>query len=347
MKAGRGRYGVVVFMILGILLTGSGAMAYTPKEIYQQISPGVVFILASDGSQKANIGTGSIIRSDGLIITNTHVLLGKDKTHIKARIGIHLKPRRISGSPKHDLRHAYAGEVLAYDIALDLALIKIKQIDRRLQTVKFADSQNVDIGDRVFAIGHPEQGGLWSLTTGVVSAFYQNYGGVRGKNLFQTDASINRGNSGGPLLDEQGAMIGINSLIARKAADGLMITDVNFSIRSNVALQWLRQQGYVFVTAVPKVAAGRQEKEPTPLETGQKADKQKPESSQKIDLPQKGSPPGKAKPPVSKETPQKPQQPKILTPKKPYRQDTLLHDMQEMEDMMDEMREMIREVKKK
>ena len=332
MKSRSGRYGGIVCLILGSLLIGSGAMADTPKEIYQQISPGVVFILASDGSQKANIGTGSIIRSDGLIITNTHVLLDEDKIHIKAHIGIHLKPRRISGNPKHDLRHAYAGEVLVYDIPLDLALIKIKQIDRRLQTVKFADSQNVDIGDRVFAIGHPEQGGLWSLTTGVVSAFYQNYGGVRGKNLFQTDASINRGNSGGPLLDEQGAMIGINSLIARKAADGLMITDVNFSIRSNVALRWLRQQGYIFATAVPRVAAGRPEKEPIP---------------QKVRLSQKGAPPQKAKPPVPKETPPKPPQSKILTPQKPYRQDTLLHDMQEMEDMMDEMREMIRGVKKK
>ncbi|MEE8540881.1 MAG: serine protease [Desulfobacterales bacterium] len=341
MKTCRGRYGGIVFLILVSLLIGSGAMAYTAKEIYQQISPGVVFILASDGSQKANIGTGSIIRSDGLIITNTHVLLDKDKTHIKPNIGIHLKPKRISGNLKHDLRHAYAGEVLAYDIPLDLALLKIKQIDHRLQTVKFADAQNVSIGDRVFAIGHPEQGGLWSLTTGVVSAFYQNYGGVRGKNLFQTDASINRGNSGGPLLDELGAMIGINSLIARKAADGLMITDVNFSIRSNVALQWLRQQGYVFATAVPKMAADRQEKEPTPLESGQKTDKQKPESSQKVRLSQK------AKPPASKEMPRKPPQPKILTPKNPYRQDTLLQDMQEMEDMMDEMRDMIRGVKKK
>ncbi len=332
MKACRGRYDGIAFMIMGSLLIGSGAMADTPKEIYQQISPGVVFILASDGSQKANIGTGSIIRRDGLIITNTHVLLDKDRIHIKPRIGIHLKPRRISGNPKHDLRHAYAGKVLAYDIPLDLALIKIKQTDRRLQTIKFADSRNVDIGDRVFAIGHPEQGGLWSLTTGVVSAFYQNYGGVRGKNLFQTDASINRGNSGGPLLDEQGAMLGINSLIARKAADGLMITDVNFSIQSNVALQWLRQQGYVFTTAVSKAVSDRQKKKPTP---------------QKARLSQKGGSPSKAKPPASKETPRKPQQPKILTPQKPYRQDTLLHDMQEMEDMMDEMREMIRGVKKK
>ncbi len=332
MKACTGRYGGIGFLILGGLLIGSVAMAYTPKEIYQQISPGVVFILAGDGSQKANIGTGSIIRSDGLIITNTHVLLDKDKTHIKPHIGIHLKPRRISGNPKHDLRHAYTGEVLAYDIPLDLALIKIKQIDRRLQTVTFADSQNVNIGDRVFAIGHPEQGGLWSLTTGVVSAFYQNYGAVRGKHLFQTDASINRGNSGGPLLDEQGAMIGINALIARKAADGLMITDVNFSIRSNVALQWLRQQGYIFATAVSKVATDHQEKEPTP---------------RKVRLSQKGEPSGEAKPPASEETPRKPQQPKILTPPKPYRQDTLLHDMQEMEDMMDEMREMIQGLKKK
>jgi serine protease Do len=109
----------------------------------------------------------------------------------------------------------------------------------------------VVVGDQVYAIGHPEQGGLWSLTTGVISAFRQNYGGVPGKNLFQTDASINRGNSGGPLLDTRGNMVGINSMIARKAADGMTITDVNYSIMSSVALNWLAGLGYRFDTGRP------------------------------------------------------------------------------------------------
>lgn len=323
------------FAVLGCLLVGSIAGAYTPKEIYQLTSPGVVFILAGDGSQKANIGTGSIIRDDGLIITNAHVILDKDKTHVQPDIGIFIKPEQISGNPKHDLRHAYTGQVLAYDGPLDLALLKIKQIDRPLHSVRFADSQKVTIGDRVFAIGHPEQGGLWSLTTGVVSAFFQNYAGIQGKHLFQTDASINRGNSGGPLLDEQGDMIGINSLIARKAADGLTITDVNFSIRARVALNWLRQMGYVLPAR------------PFRSEPAQKRPGSQPEASVKTGLSKKEASPLKADPPKPKAESPKPRPPKILTPKKPYSMDTLLQDIQEMEDMMDEMREKIDQIKGK
>jgi serine protease Do len=119
-------------------------------------------------------------------------------------------------------------------------------VDRPLATIEFADAGQVVVGEQVYAIGHPEQGGLWSLTAGVISAYRADYGGVAGKNLFQTDASINRGNSGGPLLDDTGHMVGINSLIARKAADGLTITDVNYSIMSDVAINWMATMGYRF-----------------------------------------------------------------------------------------------------
>ncbi len=67
-------------------------------------------------------------------------------------------------------------------------------------------------------------------------------GGVKGKNAFQTDTSINRGNSGGPLLDSNGRIVGVNTSMARKAADGLAITSVNFAIRSDVARAWMAAQ---------------------------------------------------------------------------------------------------------
>jgi len=95
-----------------------------------------------------------------------------------------------------------------------------------LTWIEFADSERVVVGDQVYAIGHPEQGGLWSLTSGVISAYRQDHGGVPGKNLFQTDASINRGNSGGPLLDDNGNMVGINALIAPSARFRICLTIV-------------------------------------------------------------------------------------------------------------------------
>ncbi len=232
MKTPRMKVAFLVLAAIGLWLAATQSFAYTPKEIYQKAGPGVVFIFASEGSASGSGGTGSIIREDGLIITNAHLFIRKGSSKLLSNISVFLKPKRLSGNVKKDLTKGYKGQIIAYDIPLDLALVKMVGVDVPLQVVDFADSQDVFIGEQVYAIGHPEQGGLWSLTTGVVSAYWEDYGGVSGKHLFQTDASINRGNSGGPLLDENGAMIGINSMIARKASDGLTITDVNFSIKS-------------------------------------------------------------------------------------------------------------------
>ena len=112
-----------------------------------------------------------------------------------------------------------------------------------LPVVDVSESGRARIGDRVVAIGHPEQGGLWTLTTGVISAEVDNFNGVKGKHVFQTETGLNRGNSGGPLLDGEGRMIGVNTAIARVASDGLPITSISFSLKSSVATQWLREQG--------------------------------------------------------------------------------------------------------
>lgn len=93
------------------------------------------------------------------------------------------------------------------------------------------------------AIGHPEQGGLWTLTTGVISAEVDNVNGVKGKQVFYTETGLNRGDSGGPLLDGEGWMIGINTAIARVAPDGLPINSIGLSLKSRVASPWLREQG--------------------------------------------------------------------------------------------------------
>lgn len=364
-------YRLIPLLLIASLITGLSfiqpVQAYTPKEIYQKAGPGVVFIFASKGSSKGSGGTGSIITSDGLVITNAHLFTKKDSTELLSDITVFLKPKRVTGDHKADLAKGYRGKILAYDLPLDLALVKILDPDRKFTTVPFADSEMVDIGEQVYAIGHPEQGGLWSLTTGVISARWKNYGGISGKHLFQTDASINRGNSGGPLLDDRAAMIGINSMIARKAADGLTITDVNFSIRTQVALDWLNRKGYpisLAKTAPPKPAV-EEPKAPEP-EPPKKVEKPKQlEQKEKIvppavtkpaqkqpvlsqEQPKKETapvvvPPKKKEPltPKKKPLPQKPKQGKILTEKKPYRMDSLLEGMREMEDLMDEMKDMI------
>ena len=321
---------LVIMIGLWFFLDTYCAFALTPKAIYQKASPGVVFIFASEGGEKGNGGTGSIIRQDGLVITNAHILTRKGSSKLMSSILVFLKPERVTGNHRADLVRRYKGEVVAYDVQLDLALVKILNPDVPLTKVDFADSNRVVVGDQAYAIGHPEQGGLWSLTTGVISAQRSDHGGVPGKNLFQTEASINRGNSGGPLLDEKAVMIGINSMIARQAADGLAITDVNFSIKSNVALNWLEKVGYRFasVKAVPSETEKRPVKEEVqkpkePARPVKEVESHKPKSLKEK---KKG---------------------KILTKKRPFNMDELVAGMQEMEDLMDEMRDTIKEFRKR
>jgi serine protease Do len=211
----------------------------------------------ADGGRKGSGGTGSIIQSDGLVLTNAHVVIEQQTGKPFARLAVFLKPTRVTGDSKSDLSRMVRAKVVAYSQPLDLALLKLDGATETLPVVDVSGSERARIGDRVVAIGHPEQGGLWTLTTGVISAEVDNFNGVNGKHVFQTETGLNRGNSGGPLLDGEGRMIGVNTAIARVASDGLPITSISFSLKSSVSTQWLREQGV-------DVRAGRG----TPLATG-------------------------------------------------------------------------------
>ena len=193
-------------------------------------------------------GTGSIISSDGFVLTNAHVIIDQSKGRPFNNLRIFLKPDRVSGDLRKDTSLKYRAELVRFTENLDLALLRIKSpsIGNLSPTLEFSDSDLVSIGDPVIAIGHPEQGGLWTLTTGTISSHINNYGNMPGKNVFQTEASLNRGNSGGPLINSRGHIVGVNSMISRKAKDGLAITGINFSIKSRVAVNWLNSIGLKF-----------------------------------------------------------------------------------------------------
>lgn len=232
---------VTLFMVWSTAVSGK---ELSPREIYEQASPAVVMVMGyADGGRKGSGGTGSIVQSDGLILTNAHVVIEEQTGKPFARLSVFLKPARVTGESKSDLSRMVRAKLLAYSQTLDLALLKLEEVAQPLSAVEMSDSSRVRIGDRVVAIGHPEQGGLWTLTTGVISAEVDNFNGVKGKHVFQTETGLNRGNSGGPLLDGEGRMVGVNTAIARVASDGLPITSISFSLKSSVATQWLREQG--------------------------------------------------------------------------------------------------------
>ncbi|HEX7766999.1 MAG TPA: trypsin-like peptidase domain-containing protein [Nitrospira sp.] len=244
-------------LILLVALIGHGAMKaeakeLTPREIYEQASPAVVMVMGhSDSGKGGSGGTGSIIQADGMVLTNAHVIIEEKTGKPYPRLSVFLKPVRVSGDTKADLARMVRARLVAYSAPLDLALLKLEGVAAPLPVIDLSDSDRTKIGDRVIAIGHPEQGGLWTLTTGVISAEVDNFNGVKGKHVFQTETSLNRGNSGGPLVDSEGHMIGVNTAIARVAPDGMPITSISFSLKSSVARQWVREQSTVSSGQLP------------------------------------------------------------------------------------------------
>jgi serine protease Do len=312
--------GLLFLAAVAFYAQAAAAGVYSPKEIYQTIGPGVVLILASDDGRMGSGGTGSIIRADGLVITNAHVVINKETNRPYRRVSLFLKPDRVTGNMDKDLTRRVEAKLLAYDAVLDMALLRMENPPEGLTVVSLGNPEEVAIGDPVVAIGHPETGGLWTLTTGTISAEIENFNGVKGKDIFQTETSLNRGNSGGPLLDGRGAMVGVNTMISRKAADGMTITSINFAIKSSVARQWLATQDVaVSYQSSPKPPTAATEKpQATP-------------SAPVVPTP----PPSSTRP----ETPVQKPAVQILTEKRPYDLDRLIADrMKEMEDLMKEMR---------
>lgn len=195
---------IFVFLLLTGLATSVQAAQLEPAEIFQNAAPSVVVVWATDpGKKSGGVGTGSIIRKDGLVLTNAHVIFHDESDRPYRKIDIILfpdNPAPISGLKRE------SAILLKYSRELDLALLKIQPGNRNANfpIIQFSDSNEVKIGDPVAAIGHPESAGLWTQTTGTISSQINDFEGNKGKHVFQTEASINKGNSGGPLIDAGG-----------------------------------------------------------------------------------------------------------------------------------------------
>ncbi len=168
-------------------------------------------------------GTGVIISEDGYIVTNAHVIY--DNEH-----GGGLS-KNITVSVNDD--DTYDAEVIGYDTDSDIAVLKIKADD--LTAAEFGDSDALQLGESVIAIGNPLGFELKNtVTVGVISGKDRNISvNDESLNLLQTDAAINAGNSGGPLIDKQGKVIGINSSKMSSSYSEASIDNIGFAIPSN------------------------------------------------------------------------------------------------------------------
>jgi len=208
-------------------------------DVVAEANPGVVTVLATraipagedagagetaqEGRVQRGTGAGFIVDPEGLIVTNQHVVASADRIRVKL----------------HDGR-TQAATVMGADNATDLALLHIAVND--LTPLRLGDSDALRVGDSVIAIGNPLEYER-SVTAGIVSALGRKvYDAEPFESFIQTDAAINRGNSGGPLLNKRGEVIGVNTVIR---SDG---RGISFAVPSNVVkrvVAHLRAHGYV------------------------------------------------------------------------------------------------------
>ncbi len=169
--------------------------------------------------QASSLGSGFIINEDGTVVTNNHVISGADDILVKV------------GDKE------YKAKVLGADPYMDIAVLKMETKDK-FKTVKFGDSDKARVGDWAVAIGNPfGLGG--TVTAGIISARNRDINLTRYDDFIQTDASINQGNSGGPLFNLKGEVIGINTAIIAPGQSGSI--GIGFAIPANAASTVIEQ----------------------------------------------------------------------------------------------------------
>jgi serine protease Do len=180
---------------VSLVCTAPAGEKLSIQDMYEKVNPSTVLVVADKGEQ-ASIGTGVIMTADGYIITNAHVISGGKDCWIALDTG-----------------YTYDAKLVGYSEERDLAVLKaVDAAD--LPAASFGDSDLCRVGDTVYAIGNPLGVELrGTLTDGIISAINRDVQ-VDGRvmTLLQTTAALNNGNSGGPLINEYGQVVGINTL---------------------------------------------------------------------------------------------------------------------------------------
>ena len=181
---------------LRFFCTAAEGEALTAQEVYAAVNPSVVMVAVAIDEEKASIGTGVILTEDGYVVTNAHVIAGG-----------------LSAWVALDTGEVLDAELVGFDTNEDLALLKLVD-GQGLPAARLGDSDVCVVGDQVYAIGNPLGVELrGTLTNGLISAIDRQVT-MEGRvmTMLQTTAALNNGNSGGPLINDQGQVIGINTM---------------------------------------------------------------------------------------------------------------------------------------
>ncbi len=214
-------------LVPGQMQPGQGMPSDPQAEIFRRFF-GMPMMPSPEEQQHISLGSGFIISHDGYILTNNHVVAGADQVTVR------LQDRRT-----------FTAKVVGTDPKYDIALLKVSDGDS-LPTVTIGDSRNLKPGQWVLAIGSPF-GFDYTVTQGIVSAIGRNLGSSDQPytSFIQTDVPINRGNSGGPLFNLQGQVVGINSQIYSNTGGYQGVAcSIPIAVASN-AVEQLTTKGYV------------------------------------------------------------------------------------------------------
>lgn len=242
--------------------------SYTVSQLAEMLLPSVVgiesvfaqssnysgFGFGTEGSSSSNemssTGTGIVYSSDGYIITNAHVIYDSEYTNSKA----------VKVTVVMNDKTEYEAQIVAYDKEADIAVLKADA--ENLTAAKFGDSSSVSVGDPVIAIGNPLGLDLFNtVTSGIISGLNRNITiNDTEMNLIQTDAAINSGNSGGPLINDKGEVIGINSAKMSSSYSQTTIEGIGFAIPSDYALKVINDLiSYGYVTGRAQIGISCQD----------------------------------------------------------------------------------------
>jgi len=196
---------------------GTTSAGLTPAQIYDREATGVVEITSTFPSSGTDlfgqpigggvsVGSGFVASKQGYIVTNAHVVSASGRRATKLTVTF-----KGSGTQTRTV----AGRIVGVDTLSDVAVVKVDAAGLTLNPLPMGDSNTVQVGEQVVAIGNPMRL-QFTMTSGIVSAIHRNLSPQAGTNIYngiQTDAAINPGNSGGPLIDASGKVIGINESI--------------------------------------------------------------------------------------------------------------------------------------
>jgi S1-C subfamily serine protease len=209
---------------------GSGLEDFAPEErtnilVYEKANRSVVHITTKAAQRELlflevpteGAGSGSVLDKNGHILTNYHVVEGTQEIRVTLHSG-----------------ESYEAGIIGYDPPNDIAVLKINAPAEELVPIALGDSSRLRVGQIVYAIGNPF-GLERTMTTGIISSLNRSLPSKAGrsmKSMIQIDAALNRGNSGGPLLDTRGRLIGMNTAIASSTGEN---TGVGFAIPVDAA----------------------------------------------------------------------------------------------------------------